>query len=88
MCGGEKHKVVFRGWHQNWERSANFFIQLALREVIYTIGPIESYRWMVRNEAAKAKGAFSIEDAIIKQNYLAMTSVRAEWRGTIRGWLM
>jgi transposase-like protein len=83
---GEKYKVVFKSWPHNWERLTNFFkYPPALRRVIYTTNPIESYHRMVR-KVTKTKGAFSSEDAIIKQIYLATMNAQTKWNGTIFGW--
>jgi len=83
---GEKYKIVFRSWRSNWERLTNFFkYPPALRRVIYTTNPIESYHRMVR-KVTKTKGAFNSEDAIVKQIYLATMNAQTRWRGTIFGW--
>lgn len=83
---GDKYKVVFRSWHHNWERLTNFFkYPPALRRVIYTTNPIESYHRMVR-KVTKTKGAFSSEDAIVKQIYLATINAQTRWQGTMFGW--
>jgi len=81
-----KHKAVFRSWHNNWERLTNFFkYPPALRRIIYTTNPIESYHRMVR-KATKTKGAFVSEDAIVKQIYLATINAQTKWNGTMFGW--
>jgi transposase-like protein len=83
---GVKYKAVFRSWHNNWERLTNFFkYPPALRRIIYTTNPIESYHRMVR-KATKTKGAFVSEDAIVKQIYLATINAQTKWNGTMFGW--
>ena len=83
---GNKYKAVFRSWHNNWERLTNFFkYPPALRRIIYTTNPIESYHRMVR-KATKTKGAFVSEDAIVKQIYLATINAQTKWNGTMFGW--
>jgi transposase-like protein len=83
---GVKYKAVFRSWHNNWERLTNFFkYPPALRRIIYTTNPIESYHRMVR-KATKTKGAFVSEDAIVKQIYLATINAQTRWNGTMFGW--
>lgn len=83
---GEKYKIIFKSWHNNWERLTNFFkYPPALRKVIYTTNPIESYHRMVR-KITKTKGAFVSEDAIIKQIYLATINAQTRWNGSIFGW--
>lgn len=83
---GDKYAVVFKSWHRNWDRLTNFFkYPPALRRLIYTTNPIESYHRMVR-KVTKTKGAFCSEDAIIKQIYLATMNAQTRWNGTIFGW--
>lgn len=83
---GEKYKVVFRSWRNNWERLTNFYrYPPALRKVIYTTNPIESYHRMVR-KVTKTKGAFTSEDAIVKQIYLATINAQTKWEGKIANW--
>ncbi|MCH2448949.1 MAG: IS256 family transposase [Gracilimonas sp.] len=83
---GAKYKVIFRSWHSNWDRLTNFYkYPPALRGVIYTNNPIESYHRMVR-KGTKTKGAFSSENAIVKQIYLATINAQTKWSGTIFGW--
>ncbi len=68
---GEKYAVIFKSWRANWDRLSRFFAYSpAIRRIIYTTNPIESYHRMVR-KVTKTKGAFSSEDAIVKQSYLA-----------------
>jgi len=83
---GKKYAVVFKSWRANWHRLANFFKYPAnLRKIIYTTNPIESYHRMVR-KATKTKGAFSSEDAIVKQIYLATMNATTKWNGQMFGW--
>lgn len=83
---GSKYGVVFKSWRNNWPRLANFFqYPAALRKIIYTTNPIESYHRMVR-KVTKTKGAFSSEDAIVKQIYLATVNANTKWQGQMFGW--
>jgi putative transposase len=83
---GKKYAVVFRSWHNNWDRLTNFFkYPPALRRLIYTTNPIESYHRMVR-KVTKTKGAYVSEDAIVKQIYLATINATTRWNGLIFGW--
>ena len=83
---GSKYKVVFKSWHRNWERLTNFYkYPPQLRRLIYTTNPIESYHRMVR-KVTKTKGAFSSENAILKQIYLATMNAQTKWNGTIFAW--
>src|SRR6476469_943281 len=83
---GTKYPVIFKSWHKHWERLSRFFVYTpAIRRIIYTTNPIESYHRMVR-KVTKTKGAFSSEDAIVKQIYLATVNANTKWQGQIFGW--
>lgn len=83
---GPKYKAVFRSWNNNWERLTCFYkYPPALRRLIYTTNPIESYHRMVR-KTTKTKGAFVSEKAVIKQIYLAIQNAQTKWNGSIFGW--
>ncbi len=83
---GKKYKVIFRSWNNNWIRLTNFYkYPPALRRVIYTNNPIESYHRMVR-KFTKTKGAFTSENAIVKQIYLATINAQTRWNGRMFAW--
>ncbi len=83
---GAKYRVVFKSWNANWDRLTNFFdYPPALRRLIYTTNPIESYHRMIR-KVTKTKGAFNSETAILKQIYLATINAQTKWSGSIFGW--
>jgi transposase-like protein len=83
---GDKYPAIFKSWRTNWDRLSNFFrYPTALRRIIYTNNPIESYHRMVR-KVTKTKGAFSSEDAIVKQIYLATMNAHTKWQGQMFGW--
>lgn len=83
---GKKYPVIFKSWRENWDRLASFFTYPgAVRRIIYTTNPIESYHRMVR-KVTKTKGAFSSEDAIVKQIYLATINANTKWQGQMFGW--
>jgi transposase-like protein len=52
---------------------------------MYTTNPIESYHRMIR-KVTKTKGAFSSENAILKQVYLAIQNAHTKWDGQIFAW--
>ena len=84
--GASRYSVVFKSWRTNRERLRPFFAYTpAIRRIIYTTNPIESYHRMVR-KVTKTKGAFTSEDAIVKQIYLATLKANARWQGTMLGW--
>ena len=83
---GGKYPTIFKSWRTHWERLAKFFEYTpAIRRIIYTTNPIESYHRMVR-KVTKTKGAFSSEDAIVKQIYLATINANTKWEGQMFGW--
>lgn len=83
---GTKYPTIFKSWRNNWDRLSNFYkYPKALKKIIYTTNPIESFHRMVR-KVTKTKGAFSNEDAIIKQIYLATINANTKWAGTMLGW--
>lgn len=83
---GYKYKAVFRSWNNNWPRLTNFYkYPPALRRIIYTNNPIESYHRMIR-KATKTKGAFTSETAIVKQIYLATINAETRWNGHMFAW--
>ena len=83
---GSKYKVVFKSWYRNWDNLTNFYkYPPQLRRLIYTTNPIESYHRMVR-KVTKTKGAFSSENAILKQIYLATMNAQTKWNGSIFAW--
>ncbi len=82
----DKYAVIFKSWRANWARLSKFFdYSPAIRRIIYTTNPIESYHRMVR-KVTKTKGAFSSEDAIVKQIYLATINANTKWEGQMYGW--
>lgn len=84
---GEKYPSVFKSWKNNWDRLSCFYkYPAALRRIIYTTNPIESFHRMVR-KVTKTKGSFSSEDAIVKQIYLATMNANHKWSGQMRGWV-
>ena len=83
---GARYGIVFKSWHRNWDRLTNFFkYPPALRRLIYTTNPIESYHRMIR-KVTKTKGAYVSENAIVKQIYMATMNAQTKWNGTIFAW--
>lgn len=83
---GGKYAIIFKSWRNNWNRLVTFFDYTpAIRRIIYTTNPIESYHRMVR-KVTKTKGAFASEDAIVKQIYLATINANTKWHGQMFGW--
>jgi len=86
LIWGDKYKIIFKSWHHNWDRLTCFFqYPPDLRRIIYTTNPIEGYHRMVR-KVTKTKGAFTNEDAIVKQIYLATMNAHKTWSGKMFSW--
>lgn len=83
---GKKYPAIFKSWHTHWDRLANIYkYNKELRRIIYTTNPIESYHRMIR-KVTKTKGAFSSENAILKQIYLAIQNAQTKGSGQIFAW--
>jgi transposase-like protein len=83
---GKKYPAIFKSWHKHWDRLSNVYkYSPELKRIMYTTNPIESYHRMIR-KVTKTKGAFSSENAILKQVYLAIQNAHTRWNGQIFAW--
>lgn len=83
---GKKYPAIFKSWYKHWDRLANIYkYSPQLKRIMYTTNPIESYHRMIR-KVTKTKGAFSSENAILKQVYLAIQNAHTKWDGQIFAW--
>lgn len=83
---GKKYPAIFKSWYKHWDRLANIYkYRPALKRLIYTTNPIESYHRMIR-KVTKTKGAFNSEKAILKLVYLAVQNAQSKWNGQIFAW--
>lgn len=83
---GKKYPAIFKSWHKHWDRLSNIYKYTPeLKRIMYTTNPIESYHRMIR-KVTKTKGAFSSENAILKQVYLAIQNAHTRWDGQIFAW--
>lgn len=83
---GKKYPAIFKSWHKHWDRLSNIYKYAPqLKRIMYTTNPIESYHRMIR-KVTKTKGAFSSENAILKQVYLAIQNAHTKWDGQIFAW--
>lgn len=81
-----KYPAVFRSWDKNWNRLSNIYkYSPALKRLMYTTNPIESYHRMIR-KATKTKDAFPSKNALIKLIYLAIMNAHTIWNGQIYNW--
>lgn len=86
MKWGKKYPAIFKSWHKHWDRLSNIYKYTPeLKRIMYTTNPIESYHRMIR-KVTKTKGAFSSENAILKQVYLAIQNAQTRWNGQIYSW--
>lgn len=86
MKWGKKYPAIFKSWEKNWDRLSNIYkYSPELKRIMYTTNPIESYHRMIR-KVTKTKGAFSSENAILKQVYLAIQNAQTRWNGQIFAW--
>lgn len=82
----KKYPAIFKSWYKHWERLAHIYkYRPALKRLIYTTNPIESYHRMIR-KVTKTKGAFNSEKAILKLIYLAVQNAQTKWNGQIFNW--
>lgn len=82
----KKYPAIFKSWDKNWDRLSNIYkYSSELKRLIYTTNPIESYHRMIR-KVTKTKGAFTSENAILKQVYLALKNAQTRWTGQIYHW--
>lgn len=83
---GKKYPAIFKSWNTHWERLAHIYkYSPALKRLIYTTNPIESYHRMIR-KVTKTKGSFNSEKAILKLVYLAVQNAQTKWNGQIFNW--
>lgn len=83
---GKKYPAIFKSWNKHWDRLSNIYkYSPELKRIMYTTNPIESYHRMIR-KVTKTKGAFSSENAILKQVYLAIQNAHTKWNGQIFAW--
>lgn len=83
---GKKYTYIFKSWRNNWERLMSFYkYPPAMRRLIYTTNPIESYHRMIR-KVTKTKGAFTSETAILKLVYLSNINAKSRWSGSVFSW--
>jgi putative transposase len=84
---GKKYPVVIKSWRNNWEQLSNFFkYPPEIRRLIYTTNIIEGFHRQVR-KVTKSKGAFTSENALLKQVYVVAQQVIAKWDTPCFGWI-
>jgi len=83
---GKKYPVVIRSWRNNWEQLSNYFkYPTEIRRLIYTTNIIEGFHRQIR-KVTKSKGAFTSENALLKQVYVVVKQVVEKWTEPAYGW--
>lgn len=88
---GGKYPPVVESWPvrqsgRNWTHLTRFFgYPKAIRKVVYTTNPVESFHRQVRCET-KSKGAFWSETDLLKLLYLTTQRIAQGWRLPLQNW--
>jgi len=83
---GARFDRPLKGWIEKFDLLTAFMkYPPALRRIIYTTNPIESFHRQAR-KVTKTKGAFTDEKAVIKLLYLVCERANHKWNGTMYGW--
>jgi len=70
-------------WRRNWLGIAPLFPH-QIRNIVYTTDAIESLNMSPR-KTIKTRGTFPAEDAALKEMYLALKNLAAQWKA-VQGW--
>ena len=81
-----KYPHISKSWHKNWAELSTFYkFSPALRRLIYTTNPIESFNRGLR-KISKNKAIFPNQDSVIKLFYLGIQDISKKWTQMIRSW--
>ena len=82
----KKYPYAIKSWKNNWESLAVFFkYPPAIRRLIYTTNPIESFNNAAKKVASR-KRSFPSNEALLKILYLSTMSVTKKWGQKMRTW--
>lgn len=82
----KKYPYAIKSWKNNWESLAIFFkYPPAIRRLIYTTNPIESFNNAAKKVASR-KRSFPSNEALLKILYLSTMSVTKKWGQKMRTW--
>ncbi len=82
----EKYPTISASWRRDWDRLTVFFdYPPEIRKVIYTTNAIESLNYSLR-KVLKKRGAFPMDEAILKVLYLGMQRIAKKWTVPIPEW--
>lgn len=83
--------MVIQSWRHNWDKMTAYFrYDKAIRKLVYTTNTIEGFHRQVRKVtaavAAKTKGAFTSDMALLKLVYLAHGNIKKKWTMPLANW--
>jgi putative transposase len=83
----KQYPEVAKPWRDNWDELM-FFMSFSthIRRMIYTTNPVEAVHRLMR-KTTKAKGAWSSDNALIKQLYLTLTYNEKSWKRKAFNWI-
>jgi transposase-like protein len=83
---GKKYPIAIRSWHNNWEELSTFFkYDQNIRKLIYTTNAVEGLHRIVR-KYTKSKGAFTSQNALLKQVFCAYKKALNKWTQPVHNW--
>jgi putative transposase len=90
---GVKYPVVIKSWQKNWHKLSTYFAyDEHIRKLIYTTNAVEGFHRQVRKitaaAAAKTKGAFPNDMALLKLIYLAVENISQKWTSPLQNWAL
>lgn len=85
---GKKYPAVLKSWQNNWDNLSNYFKYSGeIRKAIYTTNAIEGFHRQVR-KYTKTKGAFTSENALLKQVFCAIENIQEKWTQPVHNWAL
>jgi len=83
---GKKYPYAIKSWRAHWDSLSTFFkYPPAIRRIIYTTNPIESFNRVVR-KVTKTKSSFPTDDSLFKLMYLVVMDISEKWTLPVRNW--
>jgi putative transposase len=81
-----KYPKVIESWRKNWSRLSNYFqYSKEIRRIIYMTNIIEGFHRQLRT-ITRSKGAFPMEDALMKLLFLAQEDITSKWNKPVHNW--
>lgn len=82
----KKYPEIGKKWNENWEELMMFMtFKKHVRRMIYTTNPVEAVHRVMR-KTTKAKGAWTSDNALIKQLYLTLMHNEKSWKRNAFNW--